>query len=330
MTKTHKHQHTIPRVYLRSWLEPYTPAGQMAAIHILAKESKEVRRKSPTKSFTSNDRYTVHLKDGERNLDVENYLGRIESDFQGVLQAVRNRQNLSTSHRAKLAVFTAAMMGRALVQSDSLRRQLQPLEEIVEKAGTPEQAEELSEYIRNHAAYYTTSTIEASAPMLFNMVSSILITNDATGFITSDNPAVMFNPNAYKLPPFYRPPGLATIDVEITLPLTPKHLIVYTHRRHLPFYQSVDLKTVDELNRRTWAHAHQEVVSKTGIVKDIWSQPGEPPKDAWNPESDPILSKQPRFAENIPAVEKLRQSTLSHEYWRSRTWLPPESLPKRR
>jgi hypothetical protein len=302
----------------------------MAAIHIIAKESKEVRRKSPTKSFTSNDRYTVHLKDVERNLDVENYLGRIESDFQGVLQAVRNRQNLSTSHRAKLAVFTAAMMGRAPVQSDSFRRQLQPLEEIVEKAGTPEQAEELSGYIRNHAAYYTTSTIEASAPMLFNMVSSILITNDATGFITSDNPAVMFNPNAYKLPPYYRPPGLATIDVEITLPLTPKHLIVYTHRRHLPFYQSVDLKTVDELNRRTWAHAHQEVVSKTGIVKDIWSQPGEPPKDAWNPESDPILSKQPRFAESIPAAEKLRQSTLSHEYWRSRTWLPPESLPKRR
>ena len=87
MTMTHKHQHTIPRVYLRSWLEPYTPAGQMAAIHIIAKESKEVRRKSPTKSFTSNDRYTVHLKDGERNLDVENYLGRIESDFQGVAPA---------------------------------------------------------------------------------------------------------------------------------------------------------------------------------------------------------------------------------------------------
>ena len=330
MTKTHKRQHTIPQVYLRGWLEPYTPAGQTAAIHIIAKESKEVRRKSPTKSFTSNDRYTVHLKDGERNLVVENYLGRIESDFQGVLHAVRNRQSLTASHRAKLAVFTAAMMGRAPVQSESFRRQLQPLEEIVEKAGTPEQAEELSEYILNHAAYYTTSTIEASAPMLFNMVPSILITNNATGFITSDNPAVMFNPNAYKLPPFYRSPGLATIDVEITLPLTPKHLIVYTHRRHLPLYQPVDLKTVDELNRRTWAHAHQEVVSKTGIVKDIWSQPGEPPKDAWTPESDPILSKQPRSAESIPAAEKLRQSTLSHEYWRSRTWLPPELLPKRR
>jgi hypothetical protein len=330
MTKTHKHQHTIPRVYLSSWLEPFTPPGQRAAIHIVTKESKEVRRKSPTKSFTSNDRYTVHLSDGERNLDVENYLGRIETDFNGVLQAVRDRRNLSTMHRAKLAVFTAAMMGRAPVQSDSFRRQLQPLEEIVEKAGTPEQAEELSDYIQNHAAYYTTSTIEASAPMLFNMAPSILMTNDATGFITSDNPAVMFNPNAYKLPPFYRAPGLATIDVEITLPLTPKHLIVYTHRRHLPLYQLVDMKAVDELNRRTWAHANQEVVSKTGIVKDIWSQPGEPPKDAWSPESDPVLSKQPKFDESIPLAEELRQSTLSHEYWRSRTWLPPDLLPKRR
>jgi Protein of unknown function (DUF4238) len=330
MTKTHKHQHTIPRVYLSSWLEPFTPPGQTAAIHIVTKESKEVRRKSPTKSFTSNDRYTVHLSDGERNLDVENYLGRIETDFNGVLQAVRSRRNLSTMHRAKLAVFTAAMMGRAPVQSDNFRRQLQPLEEIVEKAGTPEQAEELSEYIQNHAAYYTTSTIEASAPMLFNMAPSILMTNDATGFITSDNPAVMFNPNAYKLPPFYRAPGLATIDVETTLPLTPKHLIVYTHRRHLPLYQLVDMKAVDELNRRTWAHANQEVVSKTGIVKDIWSQPGEPPKDAWSPESDPVLSKQPKFDDRIPLAEELRQSTLSHQYWRSRTWLSSEMLPKRR
>ena len=121
------------------------------------------------------------------------------------------------------------MMGRAPAQSDSFRRQLQPLEEIIEKAGTPDQAKELSEYIQNHSAHYTSATIEASAPMLFNMVSSILITNDATGFIASDNPAVMFNPYAYKLPPYYRPPGLATIDVEITLPLTPNHLIVYTH-----------------------------------------------------------------------------------------------------
>lgn len=330
MTKTHKHQHTIPRVYLSSWLEPYTPSGQTAAIHIVTKENKEVRRKSPKKSFTSNDRYTVHLRDGERNLDVENYLGRIEADFNGVLLAVRRWQNLSTMHRAKLAVFTAAMMGRAPAQSDSFRRQLQPLEEIIEKAGTPDQAKELLEYIQNHPAHYTTATIEASAPMLFNMVSSILITNDATGFITSDNPAVMFNPNAYKLPPYYRPPGLATIDVEITLPLTPNHLIVYTHRRHFPFYQLVNMKAVDELNRRTWAHANQEVVSKTGMVKDIWSQAGEPPKDAWNPESDPVLSKQPKFDESIPFAEELRQSTLSHEYWRSRTWLPPESLPKRR
>lgn len=330
MTKTHKHQHTIPRVYLGSWLEPHTPAGQTAAIHIVNKESKEVRRKSPMKSFTSNDRYTVHLRDGERNLDVENFLGRIETDFNRVVQAVRRRQNLATMQMAKLAVFTAAMMGRAPLQSDSFRRQLQPLEEIIEKAGSPEQVEELSEYIQNHAAYYTTSTIEASAPVLFNMVPSILVTNDATGFITSDNPAVMFNPNAYKLPPFYRPPGLATIDVEITLPLTPNHLIVYTHRRHFPFYQLVDMKAVDELNRRTWAHANQEVVSKTGIVKDIWSQPGEPPKDAWSAESDPVLSKQPKFGESIPLAEELRQSTLSHQYWRRRTWLPPEVLPKRR
>jgi hypothetical protein len=65
MTKTHKKQHTIPRSYLASWLEPVTPPGQTPAIHLISKEDQSVRRKASVKTFTETDRYTVRLKNGK-------------------------------------------------------------------------------------------------------------------------------------------------------------------------------------------------------------------------------------------------------------------------
>ena len=82
------------------------------------KNDRTVRRKSPEKTFTETDRYTVMLRDGTRHLEVENYLGDIENDFQGVIRAVRANEALTLRHRAKLATFTAAMLGRSKKQGD--------------------------------------------------------------------------------------------------------------------------------------------------------------------------------------------------------------------
>jgi Protein of unknown function (DUF4238) len=330
MAKTHKRQHTIPRVYLSSWVEPYTPPGQTAAINIITKETGVVRRKSPEKSFTENDHYTVYLKDGTRDLSVENHLGRIESDFQGVLHALREGKPLFVSHRAKLAVFTAAMIGRSKPEGDWNRNQLQPLMDLFDKVeevegGPTPDGEEMRDLLNNHPAFFVTATMEAAAPVLFRMNLTILTTDDPIGFITCDSPAVMFNPQAYKFPPYYRSLGLGMIDIEVTLPLTPRHMAVYTHFPRTGSYYKLEEQFVDEMNRRTWFHAAQEVVSKTGQVKEVWSavRTGPEPDDAWKPNNNPV-----------PEVDVLRGSRevtdqaqlahVAHEYWMRRIFLPKE------
>src|ERR1700674_3290723 len=113
---THKKQHTIPRSYLAAWVEPVTPSGQTSAIWRISKDLSSKRRKSPEKSFTEVDRYTIHLEDGTRDLTVENSWARIENDFLDVLKAIRRRDPLSATQRSKLSIFTAAMMGRSKKQ----------------------------------------------------------------------------------------------------------------------------------------------------------------------------------------------------------------------
>ena len=68
------------------------------------------------------------------------------------------------------------------------------------------------------------------APLLLQMHMSVLVTDSELGFITSDNPCVWFNPTLHRLPPFYRSPGLAQQDIEVSLPLSPNHLLFITHR----------------------------------------------------------------------------------------------------
>jgi hypothetical protein len=68
-------------------------------------------KRSPEKSFTATDKYTIRLPNGQRNLVIEDTLGKVESDFVTVLSKVRKRQKLGASNRARLCVFAAARAG---------------------------------------------------------------------------------------------------------------------------------------------------------------------------------------------------------------------------
>lgn len=285
MTKTHKKQHTIPRSYLASWVETVTPAGQTSAVHLISKEDRSVRRKAPVKTFTESDRYTITLKNGGRDLSAENKLAQIESDFQGVLRAVREKQALGTVHRLKLAVFTSAMLGRSKRQGDWMKSQWQQLQNDIDEggAGGPKApiAEELEAFLINHHAHLVLETIETAAPRLFAMGLRIYTTNDPVGFITSDAPAIMYNPESYRFPPQFRGPGLDQREIEVTLPLTPRHFAMYSHTFPLFSYAALDKPMVDELNRRTAVFAQRSIVSRTADVNPDWFVMRDPPPDAW-------------------------------------------------
>ncbi len=55
------------------------------------------------------------------------------------------------------------------------------------------------------------------AEWLSYMTVTIFCTSDDARFITSDAPVVWFDPELYKLPPFYRSPGLGSETIEVTI-----------------------------------------------------------------------------------------------------------------
>ena len=284
MVDTHKKQHTIPKSYLAAWLEPNTPPEQEPAIFRISKESKEMHRRSPANSFTETDRYTVHLQDGTRDLTVEHALGDLENEFQGVVKTMRLKEPLTTPERAKICVFTAAMMGRSKQQGDwLLRQELEHLEQIKELERThhlePIASQAKEKEIKNYPAKVVVAAIESVAPILFRMNLTICITNDPFGFITSDAPAVMDNPRIYELGPFYGAPGLAQKDVEITLPLTPEHLALFTHKRGDALYVPLPTFLADEANRTRYFFCQSEFISRTGEMKDVWFEKRAKPPD---------------------------------------------------
>jgi hypothetical protein len=280
-----KKQHVIPNCYLKAWCDPHTPNGQTPYIWRIARDGHSKKNKSPEKSFTATDRYTITLPDGARNLVVENTLDGLENAFVSVRKRIVRRENLTTRDRVTLCMFTAAMRSRTIRAGNHWQKTAQRVHEMVssmEKQHNvePKLSRQTGRMVETAPQYLVMTMLEIGTPLLFEMEMSVFITNDEHAFITSDSPCVWFNPMAHTFPPFYRSPGLAQKDIEVTLPLTPHHMLFISHSKH-PFYIDVGQRFVDEVNRRTRAHCAIEFVSWKGETRSYWFEKGTLPADAW-------------------------------------------------
>ncbi|WP_413895390.1 DUF4238 domain-containing protein [Rhodoferax sp.] len=59
----------------------------------------------------------------------------------------------------------------------------------------------------------------------------MLTNTEDLGFITSDKPSIWHDPTAYRRHPYERTSGLKCVDIEITLPISPRQCLLFTHRR---------------------------------------------------------------------------------------------------
>jgi hypothetical protein len=134
--------------------------------------------------------------------------------------------------------------------------------------------------LENAHQSFIAMSLEQEAPLYFPMNMTVLVTIDSTGFITSDSPCVWYNPQAHTFPPFYRSPGLAQPDIEVTLPLTPQMLLMFSHHT-FGEYTDVNEEVVDRVNHRLRAFADREFVSWKGISRPEWFTETRMPDDAW-------------------------------------------------
>jgi uncharacterized protein DUF4238 len=139
--------------------------------------------------------------------------------------------------------------------------------------------------------------VATATPLLMRLDLLVLTSADAA-FITSDYPCVWFDPEAYKRPPAYQRPALIYESIEITLPVSPRQLILL-NRRRFSGYRDVPERVVEEYNTRTRFGCSEHFVSSSNATKPIWFEPGVEPEDSWSkrhPEKRPLKPPPPMRA----------------------------------
>lgn len=273
-------------------------------------EGGEPRRRAPHNIFTETDMYTIKAADGERDLSIEHGLSQLEGWFAEIRRDFLEKiRRIPPDGRVKLAAFAAALKSRTPAYRDHNKQfwqhaynVMQDMKEGMSKM-TPEQRkdfarmspprsadsgrgmgeEEVKHLLENTTQVLMPISIEVCTPIMSQMYFTVFCTNTQPGFITSDNPVVWFDPEAYKLPRMFRSPGLGTRTIEVSLPISPRQMLLIHHavegdpEREPVVYIDAKDDVVHDLNRRTRAYSKQGFVVMQNYTNPIWFERGSPP-----------------------------------------------------
>ncbi|MGD6831002.1 DUF4238 domain-containing protein [Sutcliffiella halmapala] len=298
----YKKQHYIPQSYLESWCDSNIPEGYDEYVWMFSADGESVTRKNPKNIFFESDMYTIVDENGNRILDIEHGLSGLEGKFASIRDnKLAFQQKLSLEERYYILIFVAAIHNRTVAIKDHLSSEWGKVLELgimlrqsyekrtpehrkamesigsLNKDGPSFTLDEVGKLHQEPIQTIMIPRINAEFNQYKKMHLSILNTDDEVGFITSDNPCVWFDPEAYKRPPFYRFVGLGKRSVEVTLPISPKQAILISHTP-LPLYLNADMRMVDSINRKTRFHADKYYVVKKNYRNDFWFKVLEPPK----------------------------------------------------
>jgi len=284
-----RHQHVNPECYLKAWCDPSTPPGQTPYIWIHARDGSTTDKKAPKKAFRELDFYTIKLTDGSRCLQIEDSFSVIEDRFthlrdKRIVKGVR----LDDVDRGLLCVFAAMMFIRTKSERETFTKFYTDLHKMVSAMEEQHNAEPAASAFASAYKEYghhvaIGDSIQNIAEALFEMNLAMFVAADGEAFITSDEPCVWHNPQSYKFPPMLRSPGLAQQDIEISLPISPCYLALFSWNKWnekmsldpeflkaLGHCAPAPKGVVDHLNQRTRALCNEYFVTRDGRTKTIW------------------------------------------------------------
>jgi hypothetical protein len=167
-----------------------------------------------------------------------------------------------------IAFFTAAMMLRTNhipgIIADLLGANAEQSGKLEQKEGIDSSCSEaLKARLPDVIGDVVGNGLIMTAGMLIRMKLSIFITDDEEGFVTGDEPCYVCVPGAWNSYPGHP-------DVELTIPLSPRHVAFYSWKIPPTLYALWDQETVDRANSRTIAGCKKEFVSWKGSVRPEW------------------------------------------------------------
>ena len=265
-------QHIIPSGYLRAWCTPNPPSHKKGSVWVIQKAAPETKElKSPSERFWLPDRYTIK-SNGTRDLSVENTLAAVEDRYAKVIRTIRDRGTIGPGERKSLDSFAAAMLARTEPYAENVESILRTIGKralkLEQKCGAePGLSKQVEEHLQSVYGHTASIGMMEYSKMFFRMKLSIFVADDEAGFVTCDAPCFMAVPGPFDL---FERPFLGHKDVEVTLPLSPHHLALYSWKIPPVLDRPADRQKVNQANSRTISGCKKEFISWKGTARKEW------------------------------------------------------------
>ena len=230
--------------------------------------------------------YTLTAPDVGHDLRLEHGLGTVESNFTKVGSSKFNfKRPLAEEDWLWACVFAATAHTRNAAGRDHFLSHMEKIKTMIKKVAGPDWEtrtveSELPPHIDRSNVYIpqpgdfdnlketmTTTLLNTAVkhilPTLLGLHKTVLCTSDPLGFITTDAPSTWYDPTAYRRYPYERAVCLRNTAIEITLPISPRQCLLFTHHPVGPLYFEVASDLVDALNHRHTAYAPTKIVARS-------------------------------------------------------------------
>ena len=255
----------LPESYLKRWIDPAT-LSEKPSVWIVSKDGKDAKLRSPANAhFWREYFYDLTSVTGERSQVVEDTLGKIEGWTSAItVERLDQKVPVEPSEAEAMDLFVGCMRAR----TEQFKHGVQSFAEAkarIEREhaaayGLPIPANDVS--VQNAHAFSVLTALEFVPKEISSWTHEVFIAPAGNFFVTSDNPCVWAA--------IMGPPGLRNRFLEISLPLSPKHLLLVSKEPRPSAYREIPDDLVDYLNWRTIRHCGEYFVSNQETVKPIW------------------------------------------------------------
>lgn len=292
MSTPRKH-HYLPQFYLEGFkIEPQQ--GKKPHIWQIEKGGHQAHF-SPAIQDTGciRDYHVLDFADEEPDhRSVETLLSKLESEQSTLVRSVREAKQIEASQIEPLSAFVSLMRYRVPSFADhietSLRRVVLDSFKIMYQAGKfgspPHELQELfdskgiDESLQINISnwrilsyLFEVGLAPESIGLLAEYNYHVYSTEEASFFVTSDNPVALYHPNYAKIRPYGV--GFATKGVEVTFPLTSDTLIRAGHDVK-PGTSIASAEEIEEFNRRTIAMSERYIFANA-VTTELRCRIGE-------------------------------------------------------
>ena len=265
-----KNQHTVPKCYLRQFVDPNIPSNFGPCVWIFERESKRGKRQNIRSVLTQTDIYTF-----QGDYSIEKSLAQLESEYAEIFEKkINNKLPLTPYEHAVFCGFVAAMLQRTMKQKEHIEGFVGQLVDWAKQLEMVHGAEPKSSIAWEEARKdaHKISLVEM-VPEIARILSKMNIAfmctkNKRVSYITSDSPAYLFN-SQLQFQNWFSP-AFGQRHVEIRMPLSPEISVCFSWVNNLRGYLVATKDMVHNDNRMTYGHSHKYFIANSPTVKRRW------------------------------------------------------------